>query len=83
MEPPSRLGLLAGPVHKLRVEAVQVHHTLFGLGTQPLAQRGLIRAFNQAEQMHEHAVLPQALGIGERCPATGKSEEQLGRVGHR
>ena len=82
VQPPSRLGLLAGPVHKLRVDAVQVHHTLFGLGTQPFAQRGLIGAFNQAEQMHEHAVLPQALGIGQGCPATGKSEEQLGRVGH-
>src|ERR1035437_2706733 len=43
VQPPPRLGLLAGPVHKLRVDAVQVHHTLFGLGTQPLAQRGLIK----------------------------------------
>src|ERR1035438_8972167 len=58
VEPPSRLGLLAGPVHQLRVEAVQVHHALFGLGPQPFAQRGLIRAFSQAEQVQEHAVLP-------------------------
>ena len=41
------------------------------------------KLMQQAQQMQEHAVLPQALGIGERCPATGKSEEQLGRVGHR
>ena len=82
VQPPSRLGLLAGPVHQLRVDAVHIHHALFGLGPQPFAQRGLIRAFNQPEQVHEHAVLPQALGIGKGGPATGKGEEQLGRVGH-
>src|ERR1035438_7180239 len=49
---------------------------------QPLAQRGLIRAFSQAEQVQEHGVLPRALGSGEGAPATGKGEEQLGHVGH-
>src|ERR1039458_355777 len=56
--------------------------TPFVLARRPSAQRGRTRAFNQAEQVHEHAVLPQALGISEGYPATGKSEEQLGHVGH-
>jgi len=44
MLPPPRLGLLAGPVHSIRVDPVQRQDALFGLAPEPFAQGGLVGA---------------------------------------
>jgi len=66
MQPPGRLGLLAGPVHKLGVEcgAARSRCSLFGPATT--RQSGLVRPSFQAQQIHQHSVFAHPLGIGQR-----------------
>ena len=49
VQPSPRFGLLAGPVHKLGVDAVQRPDAFRGLGAQPLAQGGLVSALLQPQ----------------------------------
>lgn len=77
VQPARRFGLLAGPVHEVGADAMQHPDTFRSLSAQPFAQRGLVSALLQAQQVHEHPVFAQALDVGERGTAAGKGEEQL------
>ena len=60
---------------------MQFQDTLFVLGAQPFAEGRLIGSLVQAQQVQEHPVAPQPLGIGQRDSAAGESKEQLGHNG--
>ena len=54
LQPTGRFGRLAGPVHKLGVNAVQCPDAFRSLGAQPLAQRAFIGSLLQPHQGHQH-----------------------------
>jgi len=67
----------------LGVERQQGQDTLRALRPQELAQGGLVGAPGQPEQLQQHPIPAQALGVGQRRAAAGQGEEQLRHRGGR